>query len=227
MKKNRFAVIVAGGSGNRMGVSVPKQFLPLRGIPVLMHTLTVFHQASPRPSIYLVLPINEQNRWKELCQKHSFTIPHKLISGGETRFQSVKNGLLAIEGEGIVAIHDGVRPLVTSHLIEECFITAEQKGNAVPAIRPYETIRSGSNTDNRKENREDYWLIQTPQVFKLDQIRGYYQMAKDVNFTDDASVAEDFGTRINILEGNRENIKITTPIDIAIAEAILDLRGKK
>jgi 2-C-methyl-D-erythritol 4-phosphate cytidylyltransferase len=227
MKTNRFAVIVAGGSGNRMGLSVPKQFLPLRRIPVLMHTLTIFHQVSPKPSIYLVLPINEQNRWKEFCQNHSFSIPHNLVSGGETRFQSVKNGLLAIEGEGIVAIHDGVRPLVTSQLIEECFKTAELKGNAVPAIKPFESIRQGSISDNRKVNREDYWLIQTPQVFKLDQIRGYYEMAKDGDFTDDASVAEEFGAKINIVEGNRENIKITTPIDIALAEAILDLRSKK
>ncbi|PKP39258.1 MAG: 2-C-methyl-D-erythritol 4-phosphate cytidylyltransferase [Bacteroidetes bacterium HGW-Bacteroidetes-15] len=226
MKLNRYAIIVAGGSGNRMGLSVPKQFLPLCGVPVLIHTLKVFSSLSQKPSIYLVLPISEHNAWKDLCKKHSFNVPHTLVAGGETRFHSVKNGLDSIEGDGLVAIHDGVRPLVTQELVEKCYLMAQNAGNAVPAVNPFESIRVGKVNHNRKENRDLIWLVQTPQVFSVSQAQEFYKVEWNQEYTDDSSVAEANGIIINLLEGSRDNIKITTPIDLKIAEAILESRKK-
>ncbi|MFP4556595.1 MAG: 2-C-methyl-D-erythritol 4-phosphate cytidylyltransferase [Bacteroidales bacterium] len=219
---NRVALIVAGGSGIRMGNAVPKQFLPIKGIPILMRTLNVFYSLSHKPEIVLVLPEQEQDRWRNLCKSLSYNVPHALVNGGESRFLSVKNGLETINNDGLVAIHDGVRPLVTTDLVEQCYLTAQQKGNAVPAIKPLESVRVGTNQNNRIENRELCWLVQTPQVFHIKDIKKYYNTSWHPHFTDDASVAEHHGARINILEGNRENIKITTPLDILWAETILD-----
>lgn len=224
MNLNRYALVVAGGSGNRMGTSVPKQFLILNGVPVLMRTISVFNKLTPKPIIYLVLPIAEHNTWKELCAEHSFYIPHTLVAGGETRFHSVKNGLEAIDGEGLVAIHDGVRPLISQELVEKCYLVAQNTGNAVPAINPFESVRVGKAHHNRRENRSLVWLIQTPQVFSLFDAKEFYSTEWNPEFTDDSSVAEAKGIKINLVEGDIDNIKITTPIDFAFAECLLKSR---
>lgn len=227
MSLNRYALIVAGGTGNRMGADIPKQFLPLNGIPVLMHTIRVFFNLSSKPHIFLVLPIAEHNAWKTLCVEFNFDIPHTLVAGGEMRFHSVKNGLDAIDGEGLVAIHDGVRPLATEDLIERCYLVAQNTGNAVPAINPFESIRVGKPHHNRRENRDLVWLVQTPQVFLLNDAKNFYAHEWDSEFTDDSTVAEAFGIKINLVEGNRDNLKITTPIDLSLAECILKSRDQK
>jgi 2-C-methyl-D-erythritol 4-phosphate cytidylyltransferase len=221
---NRYALIVAGGSGTRMGVTIPKQFLPVKELPVLMHTIRVFSTVFPSPIIFVVLPNVEHERWSQLCKKHVFDIPHTIVSGGETRYHSVKNGLSQIQGDGLVAIHDGVRPLVTAQLIEKCFLHADKNGNAIPAVRPVESVRYGDFFSSRKDDRNQVWLVQTPQVFRLSDIKSFYTADYNPLFTDDASVAEDNGQPILIVEGERENIKITTPIDLAFANAILEQR---
>lgn len=221
---SRFAIIVAGGSGNRMGAGIPKQFLNLNGLPILMHTIRVFASLKNPPHIILVLPSNEQKTWENLCKQHSFTVSHTIAKGGKTRFQSVKNGLNTITSEGLVAIHDGVRPLVSSGLIEKCFSEAKQFGNAIPAIKPVETVRLGQENTSKQINRDECWLVQTPQVFTVNSIKNHYQQPWKEYFTDDASVAENNGEAIRIVEGEKENIKITTPADMAIADAIMQLR---
>ncbi|NHB68970.1 2-C-methyl-D-erythritol 4-phosphate cytidylyltransferase [Perlabentimonas gracilis] len=221
MPSSRYALIVAGGSGVRMGAEIPKQFLCVNGLPILMHTLKAFQHLTPCPSIFLVLPEREHSRWDNLCKQHSFTIPHTLVVGGDTRYQSVKNGLNSIKGDGLVAIHDGVRPLVSLALLDKCFNEALRYGNAIPAVRPVETVRMGGESNSKQVSRENCWLVQTPQVFNLSVIKRCYTSPYNPNFTDDASVAEHGGESIRIIEGERENIKITTPADIAIAEAIL------
>lgn len=226
MKQNRYAIIVAGGTGTRMGSVSPKQFLNLNGLPILMRTINAFASSTVKPIITLVLPADQIEAWNMLCKEYSFKVPHSIVSGGDTRFQSVKNGLMTLEGEGLVAIHDGVRPLVSHSLIERCFRFAESQGNAIPAIKPVESVRIGNAHQNRKENRDLMWLAQTPQVFNLIELKECYNVKWSDDFTDDASVAEAFGISINIVEGERENIKITSPLDLAIAETILGLRLK-
>jgi len=218
---NKYAIIVAGGSGTRMGKSIPKQFLTLNGLPVLMHTIRVFSYIKNLCNIIVVLPQSEHDRWQQLCNQHSFSIAHRLVSGGETRYHSVKNGLAAITDNGLVAIHDGVRPLVTINLINRCFEQAGHQGNAVPATKPVESIRLGPALASKAGNRNECWLVQTPQVFEVNQIKPLYRNNWQPQFTDDASVAESFGIKINLVEGERQNIKITTPFDLTLAEALL------
>lgn len=224
---SRVALIVAGGSGLRMGNTVPKQFIPLNGLPILMRTLNAFYSLSPKPEIILVLPEQEQNRWTDLCQEYSYEVPHTIVNGGKTRFQSVKNGLDVLKNEGLVAIHDGVRPFITTSLIEQCYTVAQQKGNAIPAIKPHESVRIGTIENNKIENRDMCWLIQTPQVFHVNEIKKYYNTGWQPHFTDDASVAEFNGAKINIVEGDRENIKITTPLDLMWANAFIEIRSEQ
>jgi len=220
-----YAVIVAGGSGSRMDAPVPKQFLLLEGKPILMRTLGVFASLACQPKLVLVLPPNAFEGWGSLCNEHQFSIPHTLVPGGETRFHSVQNGLKSIDGSnGMVAIHDGVRPLVSSKVLEQCYNHAIEFGNAVSAINAVETVRLGTLNSSQHYKREDVWLVQTPQVFYLKQIKEFYECEWDKSFTDDASVAEAAGATINLVEGDRENIKITVPTDIPLAEAILRRR---
>ena len=222
MKK--FVIIVAGGSGNRMGTEIPKQLLELCGKPILMHTIQVFHDFDPKSKIILVLPEYQQQFWKELCMKHSFSIFHRVISGGKTRFHSVKNGLSQIDGEGIVFIHDGVRPLVSQETIEKCNQMAQKNGNAIPVLSVNESLRKQEGDQNISVDRSQYFSVQTPQTFRSDQILKAYEQDFDPAYTDDASVAEKAGFPIFMVEGNRENIKITTPIDLVIAGALLKNR---
>ncbi len=219
MKK--FIIIVAGGSGSRMGSEIPKQFLELAGKPVLMHTLQVFSDFDPDSQLILVLPSAQQEFWNELCQKHSFSLSHRVVSGGQSRFHSVKNGLAAIEGAGIVFIHDGVRPLVSRETLAKCFEMAQKSGNAIPVLPVNESLRKIEGDTTISVDRSLYFSVQTPQTFRTEQIQEAFSQDYDPAFTDDASVAEKAGFPINLVEGNRENIKITTPIDLIVAEAIL------
>lgn len=219
MKK--FVVIVAGGSGNRMGTEIPKQFLELCGKPVLMHTLQVFHDFDPESRLILVLPTAQQEFWSDLCLKHQFSLFHEVVSGGATRFDSVKNGLSLIDELGIVFIHDGVRPLVSNETLRRCLETAEKSGNAIPVLPVNESLRKLDGGQNISVDRSQFFSVQTPQTFRSQQILEAFKQEFDPAFTDDASVVEKAGFSINMVEGNRENIKLTTPSDLIIAEAFL------
>lgn len=222
MNSNRIAIIVAGGAGSRMGSEIPKQFLLLRGEPVLMHTLRVFSGISSITEIILVLPESQIDYWKDLCKQHNYNIAHTVVKGGNTRFQSVSNGLSIVNNpDALVAIHDGVRPLVSADVVESCFIAAEQFGSAIPVIKPVESVRLFDKISTYPFDREKVYLVQTPQVFKASLIKQSYNTAWQPSFTDDASVIEFSGESIHIIEGNRENIKITTPMDLMIAEVML------
>ncbi len=204
-----------------MNSLVPKQFLELHGKPILMHSIEVFSQAIPQINIILVLPLPYRKQWETLCQKHNFKIPLQLADGGETRFHSVKNGLALVPKDTIVGIHDAARPLVNKQTIINAFETAEQKGNASPAIQINESIREVKNSNNKAVDRSTIFIIQTPQCFQSSLIKKAFLQEYHHTFTDDASVLEAMGEKINLIEGNRENIKITTPQDLIIAEAIL------
>lgn len=218
----KYAVIVAGGCGTRMKREMPKQFIPIAGKPILMHTLQAFEQVKLGIEIILILPKYQIEDWKKLCTQYKFKVPHQITHGGDSRFQSVKNGLRQIEREvGLVAIHDGVRPLVNSQIILNAFETAEQKGNAVPTLPLKDAIRRVVADENKALNRKAYQLIQTPQTFRLHQIKAAFRQADDPAFTDDATVLEATGERINLIEGSYRNIKITTPEDLVLAEALL------
>jgi 2-C-methyl-D-erythritol 4-phosphate cytidylyltransferase len=219
-----YAIIVAGGKGERMGQHIPKQFLELAGKPILMHTIEKFYNTFPELKIILALPENQFDYWEEFCYKYRFTkIPHQIVAGGKTRFDSVKNALKLVTDNGIVAIHDGVRPLVSATTIKNCFKQAEQTGTAVPVVDVVDSLRLVSKQDetNKSVTRSCYKSVQTPQCFKTEIILKAYQQTFDENFTDDASVVEKLGYQIGLVEGNIENIKITTMIDIALAEILL------
>ena len=224
MKK--FVIIVAGGSGSRMGTELPKQFLKLGGKPVLMHTIQLFFDFDPESEIILVLPMAQQDVWADLCIKHSFLLPHQIVHGGETRFHSVLNGLKLIHGEGIVFIHDGVRPLVSKETLARCFETAQKKGNAIPVLPVNESLRKIQGLHNISVDRSIYFSVQTPQTFRSELIKKSFLQPYEQGFTDDASVVEKAGFSINMVEGNRENIKITTPTDLTIAEALLQVKER-
>jgi 2-C-methyl-D-erythritol 4-phosphate cytidylyltransferase len=204
-----------------MNADVPKQFLLLAGQPVLMHTLRIFHLFDPAMSLFVTLPESYFPYWEELCRDHSFILPHHLVKGGETRFGSVKNALEFIGGEGLVAIHDGVRPLVSLDTLERTFEEAGKNGNAVPVIRMNESIREAGPGGNREVAREHLRIVQTPQVFRITLIKKAYDSVSRTDFTDDATVLETLGETIRLVEGNPENIKITRPSDLRCAEAIL------
>jgi 2-C-methyl-D-erythritol 4-phosphate cytidylyltransferase len=219
-----YALIVAGGKGTRINSKLPKQFIGLTGKPILLHTLEAFFQYSKEITIVLVLPENEFGIWESICKDFNVTHPLILQKGGETRFQSVKNGLDKMEGEGLVAIHDGVRPLVSADLIGASFRLAAVHGSAVAAVRLKESIRETDQDTTKAVDRSRYRLIQTPQTFNLSLIKKAYQLKEDISLTDDASVAERAGHKISLFEGSYENIKVTTPEDLVIAEALLKSR---
>jgi 2-C-methyl-D-erythritol 4-phosphate cytidylyltransferase len=212
-----YAIIVAGGKGNRMENAVAKQFLILDGRPVLMHTLTAFHQCVLHPEIILVLNIHQHQYWEELCLTYGFTIPHQVIKGGPERFDSVKNGLKVIKNKGLVAVHDAVRPLVSEELILKSYETAEINGNAIAAIQPVDSVRRKYGEESEAINRDELFLIQTPQTFQTEQLKKAYLQPYRNEFTDDASVAERAGFKIHLFPGERSNIKITYPQDLEMA----------
>ena len=221
MERQRKVIIVAGGKGERMKTTVPKQFLILSEKPLLMHTVSRFYQYDRQMEILLVLPENQINYWNELCEKYSFSIHHQVITGGETRFHSVKNALDIIREECLIAVHDGVRPLVDIATIERCFSKAEKTGTAIPVIDLVDTIREITENRNATLERKSYKLVQTPQVFKSEILISSYEKVDNIQFTDDASVVEAAGYPIHLVEGNRMNIKITNPLDLKIAELLM------
>lgn len=220
---NEFVIIVAGGSGSRMKRDIPKQFIPVGDYPILMHTIKAFKDLSQSISIRLVLPESQFAVWHELCKKYNFTEDYQLIAGGDSRFDSVKNGLQSIHEEtGLVAVHDGVRPFVDRQTILRGFQKAKENGSAVTCIPLKDSVRIvQSNGQNQAVNRSDYRLIQTPQTFRIDWMRKAFQTDYHPDFTDCASVLEKAGFPIYLIEGNFENIKITTPEDLIWAEAFL------
>jgi 2-C-methyl-D-erythritol 4-phosphate cytidylyltransferase len=207
-----------------MQSEVPKQFMPVGGLPVLMHTLQQFYQASPSIKIILVLPEKDISKWNNLCKQYTFTLPHVQVPGGETRFHSVQNGLQAIsETDGLVAIHDGVRPFVPLKTIKHSFDIAKEKGCAITVVPLKDSIRSISpDGASQTVDRTQFRLVQTPQTFQLAVIRKSFLQAVHTNFTDDASVAEAAGFQVSLIDGSYENIKITTPDDLLWAEAFLN-----
>jgi 2-C-methyl-D-erythritol 4-phosphate cytidylyltransferase len=225
MTHKEYAIIVAGGKGTRIKSSLPKQFLEIGGLPVLMHTMNAFYRYSPQLTIILVLPTDDFETWGDLCRKHSFDKPFRLQEGGDTRFQSVRNGLKLIEEEGLVAIHDGVRPLVSEDIIGASFRLAAVHHSAVASVRLKESIRMSDQDTTRAMDRSRFRLVQTPQTFLVSLIKHAYETKEVESLTDDASVAEVAGHRISLFEGSYENLKITTPEDLVVAEALLKSRG--
>lgn len=217
-----YIIIVAGGKGLRMGTDIPKQFLEVGGKPILMHTIERFASYDEKLQIILVLPHEQQDYWHELCVKHNFNIPHTIVDGGDTRFQSCKNGVMAISEDvtdGVVGIHDGVRPFVSHKVIERCFETARDEYAAIPVMPVVETLRYVDRHGGGKNvMRDDYRVVQTPQTFDLSLLRQAYNQPYQESFTDDASVVEALGCNVQMVEGNRENIKITTQFDLKVAE---------
>lgn len=223
-EENYHLIVVAGGSGTRMNSEIPKQFIELQGKPILMHTLKRFKKAIPGIHIVVVLPSNHIELWKSLCRLHQFDSTHEITEGGETRFHSVKNGLQLVPDSCVVGIHDAVRPLVSESTILNVFHVAEKKGNASPSIPLNESIREVKKTGNKAVDRNNYFIIQTPQCFQANQLKKAFGQDYLPSFTDDATVLESIGEKINLVEGNRENIKITTPHDLLIAEALIAKR---
>lgn len=219
---NKYVIIVAGGTGQRFGAKIPKQFVLLAGRPILMHTISKFYNFDKNIKIVVTLPKDYFDFWGKMCHEYHFDIPHQVVEGGVNRFLSVKNGLNAIDSEGLVAIHDAVRPLVNYKTIEECFETADIKGNAIPVVPLIDSIRQLNGFENFQVNRDAFVLVQTPQVFKVSLVKKAYEQEFSVDFTDDASVFEKAGHKIVLTQGNRENIKITNQMDISIAEALLE-----
>ena len=206
-----------------MGGAVSKQYLPIGGRPVLMRTLEAFAQAEPGIDLMLVLPEGDFSFWEKLCEEHCFTLPHVLVAGGESRFQSVRNGLAALPDEaGLVAIHDGVRPFVAQDVIRESFREAEKSGSAIPVVALKDSLRKVSE-DGRSvfQDRSGFRLVQTPQTFQVAKIKRAFLVAELPDFTDDATVYEHQGWEVRLIQGNAENIKITTPEDLAYAEFLL------
>lgn len=204
-----------------MGGDIPKQFLPVCGKPVLMRTIEAFYAFDNQIHIILVLPVSQQAYWQELCQTYNFNLLHEIADGGETRFHSVLNGLARVHGEGLVGIHDGVRPFVSQEVIARCYAEAEQKKAVIPVIGVVETVRCLEGEDSVTVPRDKYKLVQTPQVFDVALLKRAYQQDYTDMFTDDASVVEALGEKVHLVEGNRENIKLTTPFDLKLAEMLV------
>ena len=243
---NKYVIIVAGGKGLRMGGELPKQFIPIEGLPVLMRTVNTFHACDSTIDIILVLPRDHQSYWQELCREYQFAVPHRIADGGATRFHSVQNGLALVDSpEALVAVHDGVRPFVSHEVISRCYLDAERYGAVVPVIPVVETVRQlapstppeGELSVGAEQSfpprkglgeassftvpRDAYRLVQTPQTFRASLLRRAYEQPFQDAFTDDASVVEALGTAVHLVEGNRENIKLTTPFDLIVARALL------
>ncbi len=220
-----YVIIVAGGKGLRMGGEVPKQFIPVGGKPILMRTMERFREYSPDLRIILVLPKEQQNYWSELCCEYAFGVSYILADGGETRFHSVQNGLHLIPDaeEGVVGVHDGVRPFVSVDVIARCYDAARRQGAVIPVAPVVETLRYVRD-DGKARNvlRDDYRLVQTPQTFDIQLLKRANEQPYSPAFTDDASVVEAVGATVSMVEGNRENIKITTPLDLRMAQMLCE-----
>jgi 2-C-methyl-D-erythritol 4-phosphate cytidylyltransferase len=204
-----------------MQSDIPKQFMLLNGKPILMHTIEAFYYSDFKPEVIVVLNVDFLTHWEELCEKYNFSIPHTLIKGGLQRFHSVKNGMKSIKGKAIIAIHDAVRPLASNELICRSFREAEETGNAVVAIKSKDSVRQKKGNSSRPLNREEIYLVQTPQTFQFELLNKAYKQEYRNEFTDDASVVERTGVTINLIEGESKNLKITFPEDLSLAEFYL------
>ena len=218
-----YIIIVAGGKGLRMGSDIPKQFLPIGGKPVLMRTLERFRAYSSALHIILVLPEAQQDYWRQLCEEYHFDVEHQIANGGQTRFHSVQNGLALVpdDAEGVVGVHDGVRPFPSIEVIRNCYETARTAKAVIPVIPVVETVRQLDGDSSLTVPRDQYRLVQTPQTFDIQLLKAANKQPYNDGFTDDASVVEAFGHKITLVEGNRENIKITTPYDLKIGEVLI------
>ncbi|MBE9583406.1 2-C-methyl-D-erythritol 4-phosphate cytidylyltransferase [Mucilaginibacter sp. JRF] len=222
MPATNYAIIVAGGSGTRMKSAMPKQFLPLNGRPLMFYTLEAFYSSKAQPKLIVVMHPDFHEHWAELCNEHQFTLPHALVAGGSTRFHSVKNGFDTIKDtNAVIAVHDAVRPLTSADVIDNAYEYASQHGNAVVAVKSRDSVRRVKDGISTALIRDEIYLVQTPQTFIYKQLQEAYQQPYNDGFTDDASVVEAAGYKINLVEGNDTNIKITFPDDIAIAELLL------
>lgn len=231
----RSTIIVAGGSGKRMGAAVPKQFLLLKGRPLLCWTIEAFNTYDARMQIILVLPEAQIPTWKDLCNAYSFRVEHHVVAGGEERHHSVKNGLGAVHHNGLVAVHDGVRPLVSKELITRCFDAAEAHGAAIPVtmipssvreIDPLEPLGPSTALRSRAVDRSLLRAVQTPQCFRMDVLRKAFELPYDPAFTDEATLVERTGTAVFLVDGEERNIKVTTPVDLRVAEILLGEEGR-
>lgn len=218
---NTTIILVAGGSGSRMAAAQPKQFLPVHGKAILHHTIEAFHRFDPTFQYLIVLPKEYLDFWKNHSEMKKIPVKQTLVEGGSERFFSVKNALQHVQGKGLVAIHDGVRPMVSKHTIRYCLETAREKGNAIPVLPVVDSLRKVQGEQSHPADRNHFRLVQTPQCFDVDLIKRAYQQDFDPLFTDDASVVEKLGVQMHLVEGNRENIKITTPFDLKLAEMLL------
>ncbi len=223
----KYAVIVAGGRGTRMGGYIPKQFLPFLGKPLLIYAIEAFHLALPDAKIILVVPQDHLSSVQTIIRSFMAKFDLTITAGGETRFHSVQNGLKYVNNDGIVFVHDAARPMITHDLILRCYKSALANGNAIPAIAQAESVRMvGGNNVSTPVNRDLLRIIQTPQTFRTEQILPAFNRPYRADFTDEASVVEDFGIKVNLIEGTFDNIKLTNPIDFIIAEALLKVRHK-
>lgn len=218
---DRSTILVAGGSGRRLGGPVPKQFQTVKGRPLLMWTIEAFHRFDAEMALIVVLPQEHFDIWKALCMGHHFRVPHEVVAGGEQRWHSVKAGLERVDGNGLVAVHDGVRPLVSPALIARCFEAAHQQAAAVPVVPVVPSIRETTADGSRALDRSRLLAVQTPQCFHTDLLRKAFEQPYDPTFTDEATLVERLGVRVALLEGEDSNIKVTTPMDMRVVELML------
>lgn len=214
-------IVVAGGSGSRMNSDTPKQFLPLAGRPLLMHTLSNLHRMDPEMGLVLALPKEHIGTWEQLCTDNAFSVPHLTVAGGATRFRSVENALKAVNDAELIGIHDGVRPFVSEEVVHRCFEAAMQSGAAVPVVEVVQSLRKVRDGRSEVVNRSDFRAVQTPQCFRSQLLRDAFAAAAHDLFTDDAAVVEAHGHPIALVQGNDENIKVTTPLDLRLAELLI------
>jgi len=221
----RSTIIVAGGTGKRMGAAVPKQFLLLKGEPLLFHTLRAFHGFDPAMQLVLVLPQDHHATWDDLCAEYDFEVPHELVAGGAERFHSTQAGLVAVKHDGLVAVHDGVRPLVSTALITRCFSSAEEHGAAIPVVPISSSVRELTDEGSQPLDRSRLRAVQTPQCFRVPLLRRAFELPYDPAFTDEATLVERLGVDVHLVEGEDLNIKVTTHFDLQLAEGVLGAKG--
>ncbi len=224
---NKFVLIAAGGSGSRMHSSLPKQFIEIDGKPILIHVFQAFLIYAPDIRFVLALPESHYESWNNLCKKHHFENHHQVVASGPTRFHTVKNGLRFIPDDSLVAIHDGARPLVSLHTISQVFHFAEKFGSAIPVIKPSESVRMADGPISKPLDRDKLRMVQTPQCFHASLIKKAYNKSYHESFTDDSTVLEADGGRLFLIEGNTDNIKVTNPSDLIVAEALLKRKDRQ
>jgi 2-C-methyl-D-erythritol 4-phosphate cytidylyltransferase len=216
----KHTIIVAGGAGKRMGGPVPKQLMPLKGRPLLCWTIEAFHKFDPTMPIIVVLPELHIRIWEALCIGHHFYVEHEVVAGGEERFHSVRNGLAAVKHDGLVAVHDGVRPLVSVELIDRCFKAAEEHGAVIPVVSISSSVREVNGGTSKPIDRSRLRAVQTPQCFQVGLLRKAFELPFDPAFTDEATLVERVGAKVHLVDGEERNIKVTTPADMAVCTAL-------